>query len=366
MALDWSSLAPNDGTFRWTSATSSGSCGSTAGSAEPAGDGVRERGADADVCWWSFSAVTACCPPEATTRTNVRSAATGCGRRRSTVVLRRAGQGAVPHVRGDEELTFAELVSRVRTMPPDEVAKRGVGGHRERRTVGPLRLRTSGSSVRGGAGARCSCGSRSCGRRVARTASSWWTSASCRRRSSVVLGVAATELPRVMAWAWRPAGAGLKGRLVRVAAWRKVEKHSLTCPQGVRGAPEAARPQPGAAERRAGEGGGRARSLDLPSCRCRARSWIPDGQRLCSRWAARPGYGLRHADPGGPASATGCWCAVLPDPLWATVDELIDAMPGGRRRVGRGRAGVEPGRPDQHKPRALISRIAPRTGRRPR
>jgi hypothetical protein len=263
------------------------------------------------------------------------------------------------HVRGGEELTFAELVSRVRTMPVDDVAKALDG--LDERAVGPLRLPNEREQWFAAERApvfvwfaqlRQACGEDGIELVDKRLPD----------EIALVLGVDPAELPRVLAWALA-AGAvrRLKGRLVQVAAWRKVERHSVNLIRKV----FAAHPElPGrslvqlsielvkAAVAR--------RSVDLTEVPVPAE--VVDFLMDCGLMFAL-GREARLTACGMPilvdlAEANGLPVRVLPVALWSTVDELIDAIGAAGDEWADDVREWSMEQPDRHTARELISRIA--------
>lgn len=361
MALDWSSLGPNEGQFRWTVrdidrflleylpdrlGLPETVCASGALTLRPlleflARDGMLTP--DSDL------------PEELAERCeDVWEAAEHrwCYDVRAKALCR--------HVRGGEELTFAEQVSRVRTMSADEV--RATLDGIERRTVGPLRLPNEREQWFAAERApvfvwfaqlRQACGD---------DGIELLDKGRLPDDIAHVLGVDPSELPRILTWAVA-AGAvrRLKGRLVQVAAWRKVEKHSLNLLRRV----FAAHPKlPGrslvqlsvelvkAAVAR--------RSLDLAELPVPGEvvDFLMDSGLMFAL-----GSEARLTACGVPilvelAEENGLLVRVLPDPLWATVDELVDAVTAAGDEWADDVREWSQGEPERHNPRALISRIA--------
>lgn len=361
MALDWSSLGPNDGSFRWTLRDierflleylpdrlnlPETVCASAASTLRPLLEFLSRHGMlspDSDH------------PDDMAERCD---AVLEAADHRSSYDAR--AKALFHHVRGDEELTFAELVSRVRTLPADEVAKALAGI--ERRTVGPLRLPNEREQWFAAERApvfvwfaqlRQACGEDGIELVDRRELPA---------EIALVLGVDVTELPRVLAWALA-AGAvrRLKGRLVQVAAWRKVEKHSLNL---IRKVFEAHPKLPGrslvqlsvelvkAAVAR--------RPLDLAELPVSSEvvDFLMDSGLMFAL-----GNEARLTACGVPilvdlAERNGLLVRVLPDPLWANVDELIDAIPAAGDEWADDVREWGLAEPDLHNPRMLISRIA--------
>ena len=361
MALDWSSLGPTDGTFRWATRDVDRFLLEYLPDRLKLPETVCASGALTLRLLLEFLArygllsTDSDFPEELVERCGeVLEAAEN----RSSYDVR--AKALFHHVRGGEELTFAEQVSRVRTMPADEMRKALEGI--ERRTVGPLRLPNEREQWFAAERApvfvwfaqlRQACGQDGL-ELVDRN--------QLPVEIAVLLGVDASELPRVLAWALA-AGAvrRLKGRLVQVAAWRKVEKNSVNLIRKV----FAAHPKlPGrslvqlsvelvkAAVAR--------RSLDLLELPVPSEvvDFLMDSGLMFAL-----GSEARLTACGVPilvdlAEENGLLVRVLPDALWATVDELIDAIPAaGDEWADDVREWSQTDR-DQHNPRALISRIA--------
>ena len=361
MALDWSSLGPTDGTFRWATRDVDRFLLEYLPDRLKLPETVCASGALTLRLLLEFLArygllsTDSDFPEELVERCGeVLEAAEN----RSSYDVR--AKALFHHVRGSEELTFAEQVSRVRTMPADEMRKALEGI--ERRTVGPLRLPNEREQWFAAERApvfvwfaqlRQACGQDGL-ELVDRN--------QLPVEIAVLLGVDASELPRVLGWALA-AGAvrRLKGRLVQVAAWRKVEKNSVNLIRKV----FAAHPKlPGrslvqlsvelvkAAVAR--------RSLDLLELPVPSEvvDFLMDSGLMFAL-----GSEARLTACGVPilvdlAEENGLLVRVLPDALWATVDELIESIPAaGDEWADDVREWSQTDR-DQHNPRALISRIA--------
>lgn len=361
MALDWSSLGPSDGTFRWMTRDvdrflleylperlnlPETVCASGALTLRLLLEFLARYGmlsTDSDL------------PEELVERCDgVWEAA---GYRASYDVRAKA---LLHHVHGDEELTFAEQVSRVRTMPADEVQKALEGV--ERRTVGPLRLPNEReqwfAAERAPVFVWFAQLRQACGPEGLELVDKGQLPAGL----AEVLGVDASELPRVLAWALA-AGAvrRLKGRLVQVAAWRKVEKHSVNLIRKV----FAARPKlPGRSLAQLSIELVRAavarRSLDLAELPVPTE--VVDFLMDCGLTFSL-GSEARLTACGVPilvdlAEDNGLLVRVLPDAMYATVDELIDAIAAAGDEWADDVREWSQGERDRHNARSLISRIA--------
>jgi hypothetical protein len=360
MALDWSSLGPNDGYFRWTVrdvdrflleylpdrlGLPETVCANGAVTLRPLLEFLARYGMlspDSDL------------PDEMGDRCEeVWEAA----EHRVSYDVR--AKALFQHVRGGEELTFGELVSRVRTMPVDEVAKALDG--LDERAVGPLRLPNEReqwfAAERAPVFVWFAQLRQTCGEDGIELVDKGLPD-----EIALVLGVDPAELPRILAWALA-AGAvrRLKGRLVQVAAWRKVERHSMNLIRKV----FAAHPKlPGrslvqlsielvkAAVAR--------RSLDLSEVPVPAE--VVDFLMDCGLMFAL-GRDARLTACGMPilvdvAEANGLPVRVLPVALWSTVDELIDAIGAAGDEWADDVREWSMEQPDRHNARELISRVA--------
>jgi hypothetical protein len=271
-----------------------------------------------------------------------------------------AAKALFHHVRGDEELGFAELVSRVRTMPADEV--REVLAGVERRTVGPLRLPNEREQWFAAERApafvwfaqlRAACGDEGV-ELVDR--------GQLPPEIAEVLGVDVAELPRILTWALA-AGAvrRLKGRLVRVSAWQKLERHSLKL---IRRVFEAQPKLPGRSLAQLSvelvKAAVARRPLDLAELPVPGA--VVDFLMDCGLMFSL-GNEARLTACGVPimvdlAERNGLLVRVLPDPTWSTVDELIDAIPASGDEWADDVREWSLAEENQHTARALVSRIA--------
>jgi hypothetical protein len=362
MALDWSSLGPNEGTFRWLVRDVERFLMEYLPERLNLPETVCASAAPTVTLLVEFLASYGLLSPDSEEPDDIVERGEWvleAAENRSSYDAR--AKALLHHVRGDEELTFAELVSRVRTMSADEVAKTLDGI--ERRTVGPLRL--ANERERWFAAERAPVFvwfaqlRQACGEDGIELVDKRELPAEI----AVQLGVDPSELPRVLAWALA-AGAvrRLKGRLVRVAAWRKVEKHSLNL---IRKVFEAHPKLPGrslvqlsvelvkAAVAR--------RSLDLAELPVSSEvvDFLMDSGLMFAL-----GSEARLTACGTPILVDlaerdgGLLVRVLPDAMWATVDELIDAIPAAGDEWSEDVREWSQAEPDVHNPRALISRIA--------
>lgn len=267
-----------------------------------------------------------------------------------------AAKALFRHVRGGEELTFAEQVSRVRTMPADEV-KRVLAGV-EGRTLGPLRLPNEREQAFAAERAPVFVSftqlRQACGADGIELVGKGQLPEEVARG----LGVGASEL----AWALS-AGAvrRYKGRLVRVAAWQKLERYPLNVIRRAFAAqtkvPRRSLAQLSAELVRAAVA---RRSVDLAELP--APSEVVDFLIDCGLMFTLGGQ-ARLTACGVPilvdlAEENGLLVRVLPNPQWANVDELIEAIPAAGDEWADDVREWSLEQPERHTARVLISRIA--------
>ncbi|MFC0433102.1 hypothetical protein [Kutzneria buriramensis] len=267
-----------------------------------------------------------------------------------------AAKALFQHVRGGEELTFAEQVSRVRTMPADEV-KRVLDGV-ERRAVGPLRLPNEREQAFAAERApvfvtfaqlRQACGE---------DGIELVDKGQLPENVAMQLGMGGSEL----AWALA-AGAvrRFKGRLVRVAAWQKLERYPLNVIRKAFAAqtrvPRRSLAQLSIELVRAAVA---RRSVDLAELP--APGEVVDFLMDCGLMFALGGE-ARLTACGMPilvdlAEENGLLVRVLPPPQWANVDELIAAIAAAGDEWADDVREWSLEQPERHTARILISRIA--------